>query len=62
MLPTVTLPKLRLVELSPNVPTGAPLPESGTVTVGFDAFERTEALPLAAPEAVGVKVMLKLVF
>ena len=60
LLPTVTVPKLRLVALAVKEPTDAPVPESGIVEVGFEAFEATVRLPLAAPEAVGAKVTLKL--
>jgi hypothetical protein len=60
LLPTVTVPKLRLAALAVKEPTDAPVPESGIVEVGFEAFEVTVKLPLAAPEAVGAKVTLKL--
>ena len=36
-----------------------PEPESGTVTVGFDALLVMERLPLADPPVVGEKVTLK---
>ena len=60
MLPTVTLPKLRLVGFADRVPAETPVPERGMVKVGFDAFETTVIVPLALPAAVGVKVTLKL--
>jgi hypothetical protein len=60
LLPTATLPKLRLVGFEVSVPeTAAPVPESGMFNVGFDAFEVTATLPLTAPAAVGANETLK---
>ena len=56
-----TLPKLRLVGFAPIAPDARPVPESGIVRVGLDAFEVTVTLPVAAPVAVGLKVTLKVV-
>ena len=53
LFPTVTVPKLRLVGFAPSVPGVTPLPESGTVRVGFEAFDVTVRLPLALPADVG---------
>jgi len=39
LLPTVTLPKLRLVGFDPSVPGATPVPDKGIVRVGLDAFE-----------------------
>lgn len=61
LLPTVTLPKLRFDALTATDPNEAPVPERGTVIVGFDAFDKIVALPLAVPEEVGVKLTTKLV-
>ena len=61
MLPTVTLPKLRLVGLADSAPAATPVPESGIVRVGFDAFELIVTVPLAPPAEVGVNVTLKVV-
>jgi hypothetical protein len=59
LLPTCTLPKLRLVAVAVSDPGVTPEPESGTVKVGFDALLVIERLPLADPPVVGVKVTLK---
>ena len=58
---TCTLPKLRLVGFETSVPGVVPVPESGMVRVGFDAFEVTVTLPLFAPEDGGANETLKLV-
>ena len=57
--PTTTLPKLRLVGDTAKVPAAVPVPESGMVSVGFDAFDATERFALAAPALVGAKVAVK---
>ena len=54
--PTTTLPKLRLVGDTANVPAAVPVPESAMVSVEFDAFDATDRFPLAAPALVGAKV------
>ena len=56
MLPTVTLPKLRLVGFDPNAPGVTAVPDSGMVRVGFEALEVTVRLPLALPADCGVNV------
>lgn len=61
MLPTVTLPKPRLVGLADRVPAATPVPESGIVRVGLVAFELIVTVPLALPAVVGVNVTVKLV-
>lgn len=59
--PTTTLPRFIAVGVTLSVPTvEAPVPESGTFSVAFDAFDRIVALPLAVPDEVGAKVTLKL--
>ena len=59
LLPTVTLPKLRLVGFDPSAPGATPVPDNGMVSVGVEAFEVIVTLPLTlAPEA-GVNVTLK---
>jgi hypothetical protein len=60
LLPTCTLPKLRLLGLDPSAPAAIPIPDSGTVRVGFEAFEVTVTFPLAAPSDVGLNETLKL--
>ena len=54
--PTTTLPKLRLVGDTANVPAAVPVPESAILSVELDPFDATDRLPLAAPALVGVKV------
>ena len=55
LLPTWTLPNTRLVGLAPSAPGITPVPESGTLKLGFEPFEVMLTLPLAAPLAVGLK-------
>lgn len=59
LLPTVTLPKLRLVGFDPSVPGATPVPDNEMVRVGFEAFEETVTLPLALPAEGGVNVTVK---
>jgi len=56
LVPTVTLPKLRLVGDTANCPAAVPVPESAMFSGEFDAFDTTDRLPLAAPALVGAKV------
>ena len=60
LLPTVTLPKLRLVGFDPSAPT-TPAPDRGTVRVGLVAFDVIVTLPLALAADCGANVTLKLV-
>lgn len=59
LFPSSTLPKPRLVGLAPRAPAGAPVPDNGMVSVGFDALDVTVTFPLAAPVAVGLNATLK---
>ena len=59
MLPTVTLPKLRLVGFDPSAPGATPVPDNGMVKVGLDAFEVMVTLPLTLPADAGVNVTVK---
>jgi hypothetical protein len=59
LFPTVTLPKLRLVGLAPSVPGVTPVPDSGMVSVGFEALDVIVRLPLALPADDGVNETLK---
>ena len=61
LLPTVTLPKLRLAGLAPSVPCETPVPDKGIVRVGLEPFDVTVTLPLALPAEAGAKVTVKLV-
>ena len=47
--PTCTLPKLKLAGLAVRDPGVAPVPDSGTLTVGSEASLRIETLPLTCP-------------
>jgi hypothetical protein len=59
LLPTATLPKLRLVGFDVSVPeTAAPVPERGMFNVGFDAVEVSVTVPETAPAAVGANETL----
>jgi hypothetical protein len=59
--PTVTLPKVSLVGLLANCPAVTPVPDKGTVSVGFAASDASITLPLEAPAACGAKVMVNAV-
>ena len=59
LLPTVTLPKLRLVGFDPSAPGEIPVPDNPTVNVGFGAFEVMVTVPLTAPADCGVNETLK---
>jgi hypothetical protein len=61
LLPTVTLPKLRLLGFDPRVPSATPVPDNGMFRVGFEAFDVTVTLPLALAADCGVKVAVKVV-
>ena len=59
LLPTCTLPKLRLAAVAVSDPGVTPEPESGMPRLGFDALLVMERFPEDEPPVVGVKVMLK---
>jgi hypothetical protein len=59
LLPTVTLPKLRLVGFDPRTPAATPVPDSGIVRLGFEAFDVMVTPPLALPAEAGVNVTVK---
>ena len=59
--PTVTLPKLRLKGLAPSVPGVTPVPDKGTVRVGFEALDVMVRLPLALPAEDGANETLNVV-
>ena len=61
MLPTVTLPKLRVVGFDPSVPWATHVPVTGMVRVGLDAVEVMVTLPLALAADVGANLTLKVV-
>ena len=55
LLPTVTLPKLRLLGFDPSAPGATPVPDNGMLRVGSEAFEVTVTVPLALPVDCGAK-------
>jgi hypothetical protein len=59
LVATGTLPKLRLVGFDPSAPAARPVPDSGIVSVGFDAVEVIVTFPLVAPVDAGVNDTLK---
>jgi hypothetical protein len=59
LLPTCTLPKLRLAAVAVSAPGATPVPDSEMARFGFDALLVMERLPLADPAVVGVNVTLK---
>ena len=61
LLPTVTLPKLRLVGFDATVPGATPVPDSGSDSVESEAVEVMVTAPLALPLASGAKATVKVV-
>jgi len=63
VLPTFTLPKLRLVGLALSVPvaTAAPVPDNGIDMPALLASELMIAVPVTEPLAIGEKVTVKVV-
>ena len=61
LLPTITLPKLRLVGLGDKVPADIPVPDNGKLRVELEAFEIRFTVPLAFPVVWGAKVTVKAV-
>jgi hypothetical protein len=59
LVPTATLPKLKLVGEIPNWPPLTPDPDSGTVIVKFEGLQLNDKLPLALPADLGVKVTFR---
>jgi hypothetical protein len=61
LVPTTTLPRARVAGLSPSVPATVavvPIPESGSVTVEFEAVELIVMVADRVPVAVGVNFAL----
>ena len=59
--PTVTFPKLMLLELSPNRPGDAPVPETAIVNVGFEPSEVMVTIPAKFATDCGAKPTVKVV-
>jgi len=53
---TTTLPKLKLAGNAVSAPGATPVPESGSVSEGLDAFELMVTVPLALPADCGANV------
>jgi hypothetical protein len=58
LLPTCTLPNARLAGLATRSPAVTPVPESGIVKLESDPVDVMLTLPLAAPLALGLKVIV----
>lgn len=56
MLPTITLPKLRLVGFALRAPEATPVPDTLMVRLGLGALDVTVTVPLALPLAFGANV------
>ena len=61
LLPTCTVPKLRLAGLAAMVPAETPVPDSETLSVGFDPLLAIMMPPFAGPLDCGAKAAVKLV-
>jgi len=61
LLPKTRLPKLKLVGDAVNAPGATPVPESGSVSDGFDAFDVMVTVPVAFPAVCGAKPTLNVV-
>ena len=58
LLPTCTLPKLKLVGLALRVPGAVAVPESETVKLGLDALLLIVRVPVGVPAVVGANTTL----
>jgi hypothetical protein len=61
LLPTVTLPKLKLAGLAVSEPGVTPVPVNPTVRGELEASDVMVTLPLTAPAAWGAKATVKVV-
>ncbi len=59
LLPTVTVPNVRLGAPATIVPAVTAVPDTGTVRLGFDASLVTVSIPLGVPADCGAKATLK---
>lgn len=59
LLPTFTLPKLRLVGFEPSAPAATPVPDRDAVVDGVEALLVTVSVALKVAAAFGVNVILK---
>lgn len=61
MLPTFTLPKLRLVGFEPSAPGATPVPDTLIVKLGLVSLEVIVTVPLALPLDFGANVTVNVV-
>jgi hypothetical protein len=61
LLPTVTLPKLRLDGFGDKSPGEIPVPDNGMLSDGLEPFDTTVTVPLAFPAPVGENVTVSVV-
>src|SRR5579863_5151538 len=61
LVPTGTVPKLRLAGFDPRTPAKTPVPVSPIFKTGFAASDATETAPLAPPVVVGANETVKVV-
>ena len=59
MVPTVALPKFNAVGATVSCPCAVPVPESGTVRLGFEAVEVTLMPPIPLSADCGANTALK---
>ena len=61
--PTITLPKIKVVGETANVPdwVPVPVPESAILSGELEAFDTTAKVPLVAPELAGAKITVNVV-
>lgn len=62
LVPTGTVPKLRLPELDPRAPVKTPVPVSPIFNREFAAFDAIATAPLASPVVLGANEMVNVVF
>lgn len=62
LVPTITLPKPKLVGATANVPGAVPLPDKVMDGSVLEALETTAMLPFALPEDCGVNITLNVKF
>jgi hypothetical protein len=55
LVPTATVPKFNAPTLEVNRPAGTPVADNAMASLGFDAFESTEIIPVKSPLAPGVQ-------
>ena len=61
VLPTFTLPKLRLVGFALRSPAATPVPDTAMVKLGFEASEVMVIVPFAFPLDFGANVTVNVV-